>query len=197
VKPLLCNHQDVAEILPQRPAKTSPLGKTAGQPADLTDGVALRRWLPMTPLFADHADGTYPCGCLGTRRRSIGTTLMAVEATSWNDLQARYAMQRIDHQVATACQAASTQASGRVILPTAASRDRTPPSHRGHPSNQVSAGVGLARGSSSREQWAADPCHHGAGDGGSSVGGLMQVLATVGATNLESGNINQVQIRNI
>jgi hypothetical protein len=129
-------------------------------------------------------------------RIAIGTTLMAVEATSWNDLQARYAMQRIDHQVATACQAASTQASGRVILPTAASRDRTPPSHRGHPSNQVSAGVGLARGSSSREQWAADPCHHGAGDGGSSVGGLMQVLATVRATNLESGNINQVQIRN-
>ena len=33
-------------------------------------------------------------------RVARGTTLMADEATSWNDLQARYAMQRIDHQAA-------------------------------------------------------------------------------------------------
>lgn len=64
-------------------------------------------------------------------RVAKGTRIMADEASSWNELQARFAMQRIDHQALYSDGAGVyTNGAEEFFLPDASRRDRPPPSRR-------------------------------------------------------------------
>ena len=81
-----------------------------------------------------------------------GPIVIADEAGSWNELHARFAMKRINHQEAYSPRRRLHELGRRVLQPHASRRDRPPPPYRrGLPAPLRARGV-LARGSPPRGQ---------------------------------------------
>ena len=103
-------------------------------------------------------------------RVAKGTELIADEAGSWNNLNTRFAMQRIDHQQAYSLGGVYTNGGRSILLTHASRRDRTPPPHCRAVPCPVRPRVSVARGLPADRQWQAGTRCDGAGDGRADLG---------------------------
>ena len=111
-------------------------------------------------------------------RGAASTRLIADEAGSWNDLHARFAMDRIDHGEAYSLPGGVYTNGAEEFF---SRMRRAEIGHHHHVAGpylvRYAQESGLARGSAPGGQRPAGPGRHGAGDGVPAIGGLVRVLA--------------------